>query len=314
MNLLTLALTAVLSQTVPETPAPTATPTPEVPSAADRAAIAAEKAAAAAERVAVAAEKLAGIEPKKEDPKADPPAVVDPWKGLISIGLVSLTGNADSLTATAGAQVDKKFGPWALGLRATGAYGQSRPNDASPSQVTALRAGTTVRGDRLLINWASLYVMAGLETDHVKSVELRGFGEIGTGLTLVEKKEGDLEKLYIRGDIAFRYSRETRYQFFGDVPAGDLRVQPAVTLVAPRFGATFRFGFNKHVKFSEEAEVLPNLIGASRVLVNSNTKLSARVIDPLSITAGFLLTFDSAPAPNKKALDTALTLGLEASF
>jgi putative salt-induced outer membrane protein YdiY len=79
-------------------------------------------------------------------------------------------------------------------------------------------------------------------------------------------------------------------------------------------GAVVRYALNKEIRFSEEAEFLPNLVGESRFLVNSTTKLNARLTAALSISVAFLLNFDSSPGGGKKSTDTALTLGLEAAF
>lgn len=148
----------------------------------------------------------------------------------------------------------------------------------------------------------------------MKSVEIRGFGELGTGIKFYELKEGELERMYLRGDVGFRYSRETRYQYYaaGGIPANT--GLPGATMVGPRIAAVIRYALNKDIRFSEEAEFLPNLVGQSRYIVNSMTKLSARLSASLAVTGSFLVNFDSAPAGGKKQTDTALTLGLEAAF
>ena len=89
---------------------------------------------------------------------------------------------------------------------------------------------------------------------------------------------------------------------------------PDAWLVAPRFGAVFRYAMSKQIRFSEEAEILPALTGPSRFLVNSTTKFNAHLTSALSIAISFLLTYDSAPAGKKQPMDTALTLGLDAAF
>jgi opacity protein-like surface antigen len=291
-----------------------------VGAAADRAAAAAERTAIAAERTAAATEKIAqaqaGAAPTPAPAPAEEKKDDETLKGLIGIGLIHMAGNSESLTATLGIQLDKKWGGWGLGLRANGAYGQSAPNPDVPSQVVAMRASAIVRGDRQLIELASLYLLGGVETDHVKSVEIRGLAELGVGLKFLDRKDssGEYEKVYLRADVGFRFSHETRFQYFASsaIPAGTGLA--GVTLVAPRFGAVFRYALNKHIRFSEELEVLPNVLGASRVLLNNNTKLSARLTEMLSINAAFLLAYDTAPAGGKRPIDTLLVLGLEAAF
>ncbi|MBX7101233.1 MAG: DUF481 domain-containing protein [Myxococcaceae bacterium] len=251
-------------------------------------------------------------------PAAGDAPKADPWTGLVGVGLVALSGNSETLTFTANGQVDKKFGEWALGARATGAYGQSRPTPEQDSQVVALRAGVSLRGDRNIASFASIFAGGGAETDHVKSVEVRGFGELGAGIKFLEVKRNvgqkdEWEREYIRADLAFRYSRETRFQYYATptVPTGGL---PGVTLIAPRVAGVFRFALTPGIRFSEELEFLPNIAGDARFLFNSNTKLSARLTESLALTASFLMNYDSAPAGGKKPLDTALAMGIEAAF
>ncbi len=313
IQMLALSLLVLLSQ------APTSTSeasAERAAAAAERAALAAERAAAAAQLAAEAAGRQAlaqGGAPLPPAPVGEVPAS-DSWKGLVGIGLIAITGNAEALTGTATAQVDKKLGEWGFGARASAAYGQSRAAPGAPAIVSALRAGLLLRGDRNLSSFSSLFALAGLETDHVKSVELRKFAELGTGIRFFERKEGELERVFLRGDVGFRASHETRYQYFGDavVPSGT--PLPDVLLIGPRIAAIFRYALNKDVRVSEEAEMLFNLLGSSRTLFNSTTKLIARLSPALSISGSFLLGFDSAPAPGKQPTDTVLTLGVEAAF
>ncbi|MFT3842892.1 MAG: DUF481 domain-containing protein [Myxococcaceae bacterium] len=318
MTHLAMLLTVALAQAPAETQAPAADRVEQAVQAAQKAAEAAQKAAEAAQKAAEAA--AAATAPKGPEPIPATPAPPAPgekkdtWRGLVGVGLIALTGNAETLTGTANAQADKSFGPWAVGLRLNGAYGQTKPQDGGAAQQTALKAAGSLRGERSFVDFASGYLMGGLETDHIKSVELREYLELGSGLKLFERKEGDFERLYLRFDIAFRYQNESRYQYIGDATTPTNTGLPGVQMVAPHFGLVFRYSLNKGVHFSEEAEVLPNLVGASRVIVNSTTKLSAQLTETFSLSGSYIVNFDSAPAGNKKTTDTALTLGLEAAF
>lgn len=78
----------------------------------------------------------------------------------------------------------------------------------------------------------------------------------------------------------------------------------------PRVGAAFRWEMNKSVLFTEDAEALPNL-GSSRVLVNSVSKLSAKVLGPMAVGVGFTVNYDSEPAAQKIPWDTTLAITLD---
>ena len=320
MNFLAIATIVALSQT-PTSSTATSTPPPASElRAAERAARAAERAAAAAERTAALAQKMAEaagvvpvagapVEEKKQEKK-------DVWVGSVGLSLISLTGNTDAITVASNAAADRAFGAWTLGLRLSGAYGQTQAADGAEPTVSALKASGSVRGDRAFGSLVSIFALPGADTDHVKSVEYRWYGEVGAGLTFVNKKEGEKEKewerLFLRLDLAGRFAHEARYQYYPTLLA-----LPSANLVAPRLGVVFRYAVTKGIRFSEEAEVMPNVLGETagkRVLVNSTTKLSAQLTEMLSVNVAFLVNSDSVPAAGKKPVDTALTVGLEAAF
>lgn len=279
--------------------------------AAEKAADAAQLAAESAARAAEAAAKVAGLGAAPVPSVATAPVEPSPWTGSLGIGFISFTGNANSLTFNATAAADRKTEDWIFAVRARGAYGQARPvNRDEPTQTVALAAALQARGDRRFTSLFSGFLLAGVETDHIKSVEVRGFGEAGVGLIWLDTKEGELSKAFLRTDVGARYARENRYQYFP--AAGDtVRALPGVTLIAPRFGASFRYGLTKDVTFLEEAEVLPNVSGDSRVLVNNLSKITARLIKSFSLGVSFTVSYDSAPAPARVPTDTALSVLVE---
>jgi hypothetical protein len=324
MTFLALAAALVLTQ------APAATEAaPEALSPAERSAAAAEKAAAAAQKAAEAAQRIADVvAPQPVAAPAAKPEEKKPeqWAGSIGAGLTYITGNSQTLTVTAGLAADRKFDAWQLGIRLSGAYGLANPNvnvADSTSSTTARRAAGTVRGDRTFgESFASIFVLAGSEFDHVKNIESRSVGEVGTGLTFFNQKQGDLEKLFLRVDLAARGGYETRFQYFpkearlgGDAPYG-------VAILAPRAALMFRWGFSKDVRVSEELEFIPFVLqpDAGRLLINNTTKLNARLTETVTLATSLIINYDSFPPGSTAAklsrltTDVALTVGLEAAF
>ncbi|AGC47981.1 hypothetical protein MYSTI_06708 [Myxococcus stipitatus DSM 14675] len=315
---------------VPAEPAPTATPAPAVAApaatpeermaaAAERAAAAAERAAAAAERAAEASARAAGIvAPEAAAPTT--PAEGTPaekkkeeWDITVGLGLISLTGNASTLTFSGLASAQRTTEHWIFGAKAYGNYGRSRPPEVEgenlESQLVALNAGLELRGDRRFTKMLSGYLLAGVEMDHVKSVESRSSGEGGLGILWWDEKPKDQPETYLRTDAAFRYAHETRFQYY---PTRlDL---PDVDLGGPRFGVAFRYGLTKDVLFKEDAEVLLSVIDSSRVLVNSQTQLSVRLTEALAMGVSFLVKHDSKPPQGKVPTDTALAFNLEVAL
>ncbi len=314
-----LTIAAVLSQTAAE-PAAVAAPL----SNEERAIVAAEKAAAAAERAAAASQRIADslagpvLEAAQIDPAAA--AAAELWRGNVGFGLAYLTGNSQQLTITAQAAAERNWGKWGFGMKASGAYGLSNPAanvSTSTSAVTARRAGALLRGDRAFgSGFASTFILAGLEFDHMKNIESRGYGEAGAGLTFFNVKQGDLEKVYLRLDLAMRAGSESRFQYF-PTPAGV--IDPTIAILAPRAALAFRWAFSKDVRFSEELEFIPFLLQPTlgRLLINNTTKLNARLTETLSLSTSLLINYDSMPPvsiPARLTTDVALTVGIEAAF
>ncbi|PZR10528.1 MAG: DUF481 domain-containing protein [Archangium gephyra] len=329
--LLPLTLTAaLLAQTEPSTattPAPTeattTTPTAvEDAQAAQRAAEAAQKAAEAAQKAADAVTRIADVmAPPAAVAAAANTAPDEKWVGNVGLGLTFITGNAQTLTLTGTASASRQFGNWMLGLKANGAYGLANPdaNSSSVTNTTARRALASVRGDRTFGDgFAAIFATVGGEFDHMKNIESRGIGELGASLTFFNKKEATYEKLYLRADLAARGGHETRFQYF---PTPALVDPYGVIILAPRAALTFRWGFSEYVRFSEEFEVIPYVLAPElgRTLINSTTKLNARLTETLSLATSLLLNYDSQPpvaagGSPRKELDVALTVGVEAAF
>ncbi|AEI65066.1 DUF481 domain-containing protein [Corallococcus macrosporus] len=303
---------------LPAAPAAEAAPAaPAAPAASltaeERAAAAAERAAIAAERAAEAAERVAAATAPAAPASADAPATdkkKGEWDVTVGLGLISLTGNASTLTVSGLASAQRTTDHWIYAIKSFGSYGRSRPPEvegqAAESQVVALNAGVELRGDRRFTEVISGYLLAGAEADHVKSVESRTYGEGGMGVLWWDEKKEKGRESYLRTDAAFRYANETRFQFYPT--RMDL---PDVDLGGPRFGAVFRYGLAQNVLFKEDVEVLVSVIGDSRMLFNSQTQLSVGLTKQLSLGASFLIKHDSAPPPGKVPTDTALALNFE---
>jgi len=315
--LLSLTLSALLAQSAAATTVPTAD------QSADKAATAAQKAAEAAQKAAEAAMRIADmVAPLPATPAAPEEKKEEHWRGNVGLGLTFITGNSQTLTLTGNAAADRKYDAWALGIRLSGAYGLANPDTntvGTTSSTTARRAAGTIRGDRSFgSGFAALFVLAGSEFDHMKNIESRSIGEAGAGLTFFNKKEGDLEKLFLRLDIAARAGYETRFQYF---PTPSSVTNYGIILLAPRAAIAFRWAFSKDVRLSEDLEFIPFVLAptAGRLLINNTTKLNARLTENLALTTAVLVNFDSQPPEGsgglkRKETDVALTVGVEAAF
>jgi putative salt-induced outer membrane protein YdiY len=260
--------------------------------------------------LALAAAAVLLLPPLALAEEAAPAPKAPEWKGAAGAGLIVLRGNSDTTTFTGTLGASRETYGWILSAKAAAAYGENQAAGATVSEVAAYSAAGLVRLDRKFGEVWTVFVLGGVEADHVASIEYRTAAELGAGAQLVERKEGDLLKVGLRTDLGLRYGYEARYQYYG-TPLGP---QPGVELVAPRLGLAFRYGFSKEVFFTEEAEVMASLSGEARWLAKSVTKLSSRLTQALSFGASYTVAYDSTPAAGKETTDQALTALLEVGF
>lgn len=243
---------------------------------------------------------------------AEPPP--PEWKGTLGAGVILLTGNTNTLTFNGAAAAQREWSGWILAARATGVYGRTRPVDPAERAQTVALAGTAqLRGDRKFTEHFTAYLLAGADTDHVASVEVRGYGEGGLGYAWLRRKwEGDRE-LFLRTDAGLRHVSESRRQYFATPTAavGDL---PDLEQTLTRGGVALRASLSKDVVFSEDAEVLASVAGGERYLAKSTAKLVSRLLGAVSFGVTWLVAWDSAPAPGKVETDTSLGATIEVSF
>jgi Protein of unknown function, DUF481 len=298
--------------------AQTTAATSDSATSAERAAIAAEKAAVAAQKAAEAAQKsaeaVAALTARPAAPAAAPAAPPPPdvvWSGTVGLGLIALTGNSQTITFSTNAAIERKSKDWIWGFKASAAYGQNNAPGQTSSTVTALNGTFQARGDRRFTDTTSLYLLAGVDTDHLQSIQDRPFGEIGVALIWFDEKQGDLSKTSLRTDLGFRYGREYRF-FYYPVGACDGPCNLGeVDIVAPRLGVAYRYAISKDVIFTEDVSAIGNVVNQARLLFTSTTKLASRLTEKVSLGVSFVVNDDTAPVAGKVSTDTALSVGLE---
>jgi len=281
-------------------------------SAAESAAKAAEAAAKAVEQVQKSTAAAAAAAPATPAAPAAAPTTQTPsvvYTSVINLGLIALTGNAQSLSFTLGGSFQRKSQSWILSARGSAAYGQARTPGTEDTNVNAEAATAQLRVDRRFTEAATVYVLGGIDTDHIQSIEERPYGELGASLTWFDTKQGDLDKASLRTDLGFRYGREYRFQYF-PVPLS----LGAVDIVAPHAGLAFRYAVSKEIIFTEALDLVANLQGDPRLLLTNTAKIAARLSSSFSLTVSFLVNYDSLPPPPKLSTDTALTVGVEVAL
>ncbi|RKH72521.1 DUF481 domain-containing protein [Corallococcus aberystwythensis] len=228
-----------------------------------------------------------------------------PWTGSFGLGASFFTGNSRAFTLTGDALAEYDSPVWALTLEADGAYGNAAAEDEGEREVTAKNLGGWARGDYRFTRLLSAYAFLGAETDHPASLELRTEAELGAGFTVLERKE-ESNELLLRAYLGGSVARDRRFQY---VPTRESL--PDVTLWSPAVGLTFRYDINERVHLREDAILLPDVFGETRVLLDSTSKLSVDLTERFALTTFFELQHDSRPAAGKVQTDTSLSLGAE---
>lgn len=300
---------------------------------------AAEAAKEAAQEAAAAAAAAAAAKPA-EAPRPAP----SPWSGGLSLGFTYLTGNANSITFTGAGNIQRKTDRWIYGAKAWGAFGQTTLGNGA-EEVVALNAGILGQVDLRLHEKVSILVAGGVDTDHVKAVELRGYGELGVGILWIDQKVEDYQKLMLKTDVTFRVGSEGRYNYYPTAAApcwgrnknGEDVVKPdgvadfgdqypscasaeggggSVLQIAPRAALAFKYSLTKSVFFTDDFEIMPTVAGslAGRLILNNTAKLNVRVIANFGVSASWGLKFDSKPATGKKELDNAVIGAVDVTF
>ena len=300
---------------------PSASTTPAAPtdqSRLDQAIQAAADAAKAAGAAAVSASQVAQAFVASQTPKLEapvpctppgPPPKLSPWSGHFGANVLAVTGNANAVTGSITAKVMGEWPKWQLTLAGDAAYGQANITGTPTPQVTALNADFFARGERDLGSVFSAYLQAGVLTDHVASIELQSYGEAGVGITWLEQKAGDYIRAKIKTDVGFRYMHESDYQYYPELVY--LGIQD---VYAMRIAASFHYALSKVTVFSEDVEVLPDLVDAKDVRVTSTTAIAAQVAGGVALTLSFKVRYIGVPAAGAKPTDTALGAGVSYTF
>ena len=265
----------------------------------------------AAERLAAAAERLSPPPPPED--KSKPAPKPDLWAGSAGLGLTWVPGNVTSIAFIGSGQAIRKGEHTIFVAKGFAGYGEKVNDAGTANEVLLYNAGAAAQFDYRFTPHISALIGAGLDMDHVKSVELRGYGDLGVGVLWLDLKEGpagkEFQKLYLKTDVSLRVQPESRFQYYPT--AEDV---PDVVLVGPRLALSFRYSLSKATAFQEDAELLTNVVGPTRVMVNSTSKLLVGIAGSFALTAGFALKYDSAPAAGLKNTDTVLSLGVDATF
>jgi hypothetical protein len=253
------------------------------------------------------------VQPPSLPPFASFPEPVEPgggaqpeWHATVGAGLIYVDGNAFGLTGNLAAAGERKSEDWVLAGRLSGAYGVTRASGEEERKTSAYAAALQLRVDRRLTPRVSIYLLSGVETDHVQSLEWRPWGELGAGYIWIDSKEGE-ERTFLRTDLGFRVSQDFRFQYY---PTRAQLPDPEL-LLAPKLGLLFQRHLASDLLISQEVAFLPGVRGPFRYLFSSATKVSVGLVAALRFGLSLTVTLDGRPAPGKRPFDSGLAVTLD---
>ncbi|MDF1562327.1 MAG: DUF481 domain-containing protein [Deltaproteobacteria bacterium] len=261
----------------------------------------------ALEAHAAKGEKPAAAEAKPEEKKDEK---VSAFSYQLGLGLIAVSGNANAVTGKISGGAEGDWESWKVKLMAAAAYGQTTAATTDLVEVTALNANLSLRGDRKVSKMFSIYLLTGVSADHIASIEAAGLGEAGASLTWWETKNGeDFVKSRFSTDLGFRFTHESRFQYF---PAHENLDN--VDIYSPRLALSLRYALTKTAVFTEEAEILPDLVNTKNLRATSTSTLTAQLGGGVSLNAALQIRYIGDPAEGKKSTDTELSAGVAWAF
>lgn len=278
--------------------------------AADAARSAAQAAQASADALAKALEALERQKaPEAEAPAPAPAPKPSAWNYQVGVSFLSVSGNANALTGKLSGQAEGTFGKWSTKVVAGGTYGQSKAQGDAESQITALNANASAKGARSVSEMFNLYLLGGTMMDRVASIAVQGYGEAGAGLVWFNNVEGDFVKSKLTTDLGFRYTRELRETYYPEYV--DL---PDISIWALAVKASFRYALSRTAVFTEEIEILPDVVNSKNLRATSTSTLSAQVANGIALSLGFKIRYVGDPAEGAVPTDTELSAGVTWTF
>ncbi|HWA56820.1 MAG TPA: DUF481 domain-containing protein [Gemmatimonadales bacterium] len=213
------------------------------------------------------------------------------WTLQTDLGLVNTAGNTSTTTLNAGDAASVTIGDWTLSQGFAVVYGRTDGSRSAENYVAGLRL------DYLVSPGLGMYATGRWSRDRFAGIS--GRFEEGTGLS-------------------FRAVATAATEF--SVEAGAvLNQQWNLNGTQDRFASgrgaiKFKHLLSKAAYVKQLAEVLPNLIDANDVRVNTETAVVAPLSSRVALKASYVLKFDNEPQPGFETTDRYLTSGLQVVF
>jgi putative salt-induced outer membrane protein YdiY len=215
----------------------------------------------------------------------------NPWQQAVTVGLTLARGNSDNIMFTADYLAQRKTATDEYKLGLAGAYGEQ---DAKES---VNNYGAFGQWNHLFTDRFFAYVRADGLKDEIADVDYRLTIGPGAGYYLLKQTNTTLA---VEAGGAFEAQR--------------LDGRADQTFATVRFAERFEHKFNDHVRFWENAEILPQVDKLDNYIVNAEVGLEAALSKSFTLKTFLDDNYNNRPAPGKLKNDVRLVTALGYKF
>jgi putative salt-induced outer membrane protein len=223
---------------------------------------------------------------------ASPIAADTTLKFTGDLGFVNTTGNTEITTMNVGERIEFAPGAWGVVQTFSVIYGRT---DGEVS--TSLWRGT-LRGDRTIASKVKFYVLGEADRNTFAGISSRYNLGAGIATTLLES---ETDKLGVELGAGYVWQNAV-------APAVDQEFS------AGRAAARYDRKLGEKAAFMQVVELLPNFKTSEDLRINSETAITAPIMNGLSMKASYIIRYDGLPEPDFKKTDRILTTGVQVTF
>jgi putative salt-induced outer membrane protein len=230
----------------------------------------------------------ASLSAQTPDPTPTPPPL---WSGKGELSYVATSGNTDTQTLGAGAELEYRPSPWAVQFKA--AFVRSEADDVENAR--ALTA--SLRGSRTLTPRLEVFARGDYLKNRFAGIEDRYSGEGGAAYAIFPDPPHELK---VEGGLG--YTRELR-------TAGEDLAFPTA-----RVGFLYEWQISRTATYAEEFSFVSNLEEGSDWRVVNTGSLTAEIVRAIAVKLSFAILYSNEPVPGFRKRDTLTSAAIVAKF
>jgi putative salt-induced outer membrane protein len=229
----------------------------------------------------------AAIADEVKPPPPPPPL----WSGKAELSFVSTSGNTDTQTLGAGAEVEYQPGIWSGKVRLD--YLRSEANGEENAHFFA----ALLRGARKIAPRLEVYALGGYLKNRFAGIDRRLAGEAGLAYDLLPPNTHSL-----KAEGGLGYTKENRVSGLDR------------SFASARAGLLYKWKFSKTADFSNEVSYTQDLNASKDWRFADAASVSAALVSRLSLKVSYAIAKLNDPPPGFKKTDTITSAAIVAKF